>query len=63
MLALREYQACPSSVASAWVHCPTPDSYLTGDVANVADLSGMERGDFDIINKDLVDYYYECEDE
>ena len=29
------------------------------DVANLADIEGT---DFDIVNKDLVDYYYDCED-
>ena len=30
-----------------------------GDAANLAEIEGI---DFDVVNKDLIDYYYECED-
>ena len=33
--------------------------YNTWDIANLAEVEGT---DFDIINKDLLDYYHDCED-
>ena len=33
---------------------------MWGDTANLAEIDGI---DFDVVNKDLIDYYYEYEDE
>ena len=35
------------------------EQVLRGDIANCADIEGI---DFDIINKDILDYYHDCED-
>lgn len=39
--------------------CSMYNWYNQGDVANIADLEGT---DFDVINSDLVAYYFDCDD-
>ena len=34
---------------------------IHGNRGGIADLSDLEGVDFDIINKDLLDYYHDCE--